>query len=60
MIQLQLLLPSPIKLQIGPDLHRKAVLVSIEDGIDLREWIERAFEEKLSPKGLGSRIGVGS
>ena len=39
-----------VSVDFGPTLHRRATLVSIEDGMSLNDWIKRAIEEKISGK----------
>ena len=42
--------PGTVSVKLGPTLHRRVVLMSIEDGMSLNDWIKRAIEEKISGK----------
>ncbi len=35
-------------LRLGPDLHRRVTLASIEDGMILNTWRKKALEEKVT------------
>ncbi len=39
-----------VSIELGPALHRRAVLMSMEDGMSLNDWVKRAIEEKMSGK----------
>ena len=39
-----------VSVDLGPAVHRRAVLMSMEDGMSLNDWIKRAIEEKMSRK----------
>ena len=39
-----------VSVDLGPALHRRATLVSMEDGISLDDWIKKVIEEKMSGK----------